>query len=190
MRRVNDPHSRTAAAAGGCVLLLRTALQAAGGFPAIKSEIIDDVRLARRIKANGAPLRLAVCRRDVASTRVYGSVAAVWRMVRRTAFDELGYSWALLLLVLGLLFVMFPLVLLALAAAVAAAPLGAPWPLVLALALAGLVPWALQTTAYVPTVRLFGLPLRWAFTLPLAGTLYGGMTLDSARVHAAGAQAW
>src|SRR6185436_8516911 len=38
MRRVNDPENRTAAAAGGCVLLRRDALDRAGGFEAIRGE--------------------------------------------------------------------------------------------------------------------------------------------------------
>jgi len=88
MRRVNDPGSSVAAAAGGCVLVRSEALERAGGPAAIRGEIIDDVNLARRVKALGEPIRLATSRADVVSLREYGSVAAVWRMVRRTAFDE------------------------------------------------------------------------------------------------------
>jgi hypothetical protein len=43
-----------------------------------------------------------------------------------------------------------------------------------------------MTLLYVRTVRFFGLPLAWAVTLPLAGLLYGAMTVDSALQHAAG----
>ena len=48
---VNDPRRRTAAAAGGCMLARREALEAAGGLAAIRSNIIDDVSLARRMKS-------------------------------------------------------------------------------------------------------------------------------------------
>jgi len=47
----NDPRSRVAAAAGGCVLLRTEALRAAGGFAAIHDAVIDDCALARRIKS-------------------------------------------------------------------------------------------------------------------------------------------
>jgi hopene-associated glycosyltransferase HpnB len=178
MRRVNDARSRVAASAGGCVLVRREALERAGGLAAIRGEIIDDVNLAQRVKATGVPIRLATSRTDVVSTRVYGSVAAVWRMVRRTAFDELSYSWPLLATTLAALALLFavPLALVALGAA------AGEWPL---LGL-GLGAWALMAAAYLPAPRHFGLSPAWALTLPLAGLLYGGMTLDSALRHARG----
>ncbi len=42
---VNDPGSKIAAAAGGCMLARRTALEAAGGIAAIHHNIIDDCAL-------------------------------------------------------------------------------------------------------------------------------------------------
>jgi hopene-associated glycosyltransferase HpnB len=49
-RRVNDPSSPTAAAAGGVMLVRRETLENRGGLAAIKSELIDDCALARLIK--------------------------------------------------------------------------------------------------------------------------------------------
>jgi len=57
---------------------------------------------------------------------------------------------------------------------VAAAPVS---PSGAALALAA---WGVITATFVPAVRFFGLSPAWALTLPLAGVLYGGMTLSSA----------
>src|SRR5580692_4690317 len=45
---VNRKTSRMAAAAGGCMLVARTALERAGGIEAIRHEIIDDCALARQ----------------------------------------------------------------------------------------------------------------------------------------------
>ncbi|MGH6611127.1 MAG: glycosyltransferase, partial [Burkholderiaceae bacterium] len=45
---------RTAAAAGGCMLIRRSALNNAGGVAAIRSELIDDCSLARNLKQQGA----------------------------------------------------------------------------------------------------------------------------------------
>jgi hopene-associated glycosyltransferase HpnB len=39
---VNDPRSRTAAGAGGCMLIRRSALEAAGGLAPIRGALIDD----------------------------------------------------------------------------------------------------------------------------------------------------
>ena len=65
---------KLAAAAGGCMLVRREALERAGGIAAIRSEIIDDCALARRLKAEG-PIWLGLTRR-ARSLRPYGGF---WR---------------------------------------------------------------------------------------------------------------
>ncbi|MFC7553903.1 glycosyltransferase [Pseudoroseomonas wenyumeiae] len=85
---------RTAAAAGGCMLVRRAALEAAGGMASIRAEIIDDCALGRRMKAQG-PVWLGLTRR-ARSLRPYGSVAEIGRMVSRSAYAQLGYSPLLL----------------------------------------------------------------------------------------------
>lgn len=182
MRLVNDPKRRVAAAAGGCVLVRRDALQRAGGFAVIRGEVIDDVNLARRVQDSGGRLRLALSRAGVVSLRRYPSIGAVWRMVRRTAFDELRYSWVRLLGAvagLALLFLVPPgLVVLG------AAGWGAP------LIGLGAAAWVALAAAFLPAVRFFGLGPMWALTLPLGGILYGGMTVDSAVRHWLGRDGW
>lgn len=188
MRLVNDPSRRTAAAAGGCVLVRREALERAGGFEVIRGEVIDDVNLARRIQRSGGRLRLSVSRADVVSLRRYRSIGSVWRMVRRTAFDELRYSWLRLLgTVTGLaLLFLVPPGLIVLGAAWTGAD--AAWRV--ALAGLGVAAWVELAVAFLPTVRYFGLRRVWALTLPLGGTLYGGMTVDSAVRHWLGRDDW
>jgi hopene-associated glycosyltransferase HpnB len=188
MRLVNDPSRREAAAAGGCVLVRREALERAGGFEAICGEVIDDVNLARRVQAAGGRLRLSVSRSDVVSLRRYESIGAVWRMVRRTAFDELRYSWLRLLgtvVGLGVLFLVPPGLLV-----VAAAWSGADAGWRVALAGLGTAAWIALAAAFLPAVRYFRLSPAWALTLPLGGILYGGMTVDSALRHARGRDGW
>ena len=50
---VNSPDRATAAAAGGCMLVRRDALVAAGGIEAIRGALIDDCALARKLKPQG-----------------------------------------------------------------------------------------------------------------------------------------
>ena len=50
---VNDPDKACAAAAGGCMLVRRSALEAAGGLEAIRGALIDDCALASQIKRRG-----------------------------------------------------------------------------------------------------------------------------------------
>src|SRR5215469_13429364 len=182
MRRVNGP-GRTAAAAGGCVLLGTAALEGIGGFSAIAGEVIDDVNLALAVKKAGGPIRLSVSRSDVISVREYGTIGPIWRMVRRSAFDQLGYSWLLLagtVAGLVLLFLVPPSVL---AIAVAGAVAGG-WRV--PLAAIGAAGWAVMTLVFLPTVKLLGVRALWALSLPLGGLLYGAMVVDSAIRHTAG----
>ena len=72
---------KLAAAAGGCMLVRREALERAGGIAAIRSEIIDDCALARRLKAEG-PIWLGLTRR-ARSLRPYGGFWEIGRMVSR-----------------------------------------------------------------------------------------------------------
>jgi hopene-associated glycosyltransferase HpnB len=92
---VNDPTRRTAGAAGGCMLVRKDTLVAAGGISAIKNEVIDDCALARTLKPHG-PIWLGLTRRS-ASLRRYDTLSEIWAMVARTAFVQLGFSYLLLI---------------------------------------------------------------------------------------------
>jgi hopene-associated glycosyltransferase HpnB len=174
--RVNDPRGATAGAAGGCMLIERAALEAAGGIPAVRHELIDDCAIARRIK--GRPPRRAIwlgLSREVVSLRDNRRLADIWDMVARTAYTQLRYSPALLLGTvagLALLYLLGPALALA-------------WPAhgQAAVGLLGLAAWALMTLAYAPTLTLYGRPWWQGIALPLAALLYALMTLASAWRH-------
>ena len=90
-RRVNVPGSRTAAAAGGCMLIRRGALEAAGGLAPIRGALIDDVAMGRLIKGQRGRCWLGVTR-EVVSVRPYPRLASLWQMVARSAYTQLRYS--------------------------------------------------------------------------------------------------
>ncbi len=85
---VNDQSRSTAAAAGGCVLLRRAALERAGGLAQIRGALIDDCGLASLIKARGRDgggrLWLGLTG-DSESVRGYDGLGPIWRMVTRSA---------------------------------------------------------------------------------------------------------
>jgi hopene-associated glycosyltransferase HpnB len=166
---VNDPARPAAAAAGGCMLARRSALEAAGGLKAIRHNIIDDCALARAMKAEG-PIWLGLTDRAV-SLRLYEGFAEIRRMVSRTAYAQLDYSPLLLAAtLLGLSLVYLAPVLAALFA----------WGLV---QLAGWLAWAIMALMFQPILRFYRLsPLR-GIALPLIGAFYAGFTLDSAIQH-------
>jgi hypothetical protein len=108
------------------------------------------------------------------SIRPYRSIADVWNMVARSAFTQLHHSTLLLAgttLGLALLYLLPPLV--ALSFGLRHDPVAA------SLAAA----WLLQAASFVPTLVLYGRSPWLGLALPLAGLLYTGMTLDSARRH-------
>jgi hopene-associated glycosyltransferase HpnB len=193
-RRVNAPGSRTAAAAGGCMLIRRGALEKAGGLAPIRGALIDDVAMGRMIKRQRGRCWLGVTR-QVVSVRPYPRLASLWQMVARSAYTQLRYSPVLLAATLaGLLFLyvlppagaiagLAALLALPPAAAGLAGASGAAAALTLGAGLAG---WALMSLSYLPMLRLYRLsPLR-APGLPLIALLYAAMTADSARRHYAG----
>jgi hopene-associated glycosyltransferase HpnB len=183
--RVDRPRSRTAAAAGGCMLVRADALAAAGGLEAIRGARIDDVALGRLLKRAGGRCWLGVTT-DVTSERPYDRLADIWDMVARSAYTQLRYSLALTAaVVVGLawLYLLPPAAAIAgiilLAAGPAAAAVGtAAW-----LAVAGLAGWLVMSVTYVPVLRLYRLSPARAPSLPLIAAMYAAMTADSARRH-------
>jgi hopene-associated glycosyltransferase HpnB len=166
---VNNPRNKTAAAAGGCMLVKRSALIEAGGIESIRAELIDDCSLASRIKHRGAgrhPIRLELAARSV-SLRPYDHWREIWNMIARTAFTQLHYSrWLLAGTLVGM-------TLIYLVPPVAALALGAlAWPAWLA--------WAAMCCAYAPMLHYYGRSPLWAPALPLVALFYVGATLASA----------
>jgi len=173
---VNDPRRGTAAAAGGCMLVKREALQAAGGLASIRGALIDDCALAKLLKARG-PIALALTD-NAYSLRAYPSIGDIRRMVARTAYAQLGYSPLLLAgTVLGLAVTYLAPVALTLFADGFAQ-------------FAGLFAWALMACAFRPILRFYGMSgLRswlWAAALPAIAAMYMAFTLDSAYQHTRG----
>ncbi|WP_299414897.1 glycosyltransferase [Acaryochloris sp. IP29b_bin.148] len=176
---VNQPQNQMAAAAGGCILVRRDALIAAGGIAAIREALIDDCALAAAIKLtpNSQPNRNIWLGLSTSthSLRSYNTLDSIWSMVARTAFTQLHYSIVLLIgTVLGMLLVY----------------LVPPFSLLLgvvlgniSITLVGLVTWVLMTMAYLPTIRLYQRSPLWAVSLPVIALLYNLMTLDSARQY-------
>jgi hopene-associated glycosyltransferase HpnB len=167
----NDPGRRTAAAAGGCMLVRTDALRAVGGFAAIRAALIDDCALAAVLKRAGGATWLGLSR-SVRSLRAY-DLGSFWSMVSRTAFTQLRYSSGWLIgatIAIGVVLIAPPALLVAWLLA------GAPAATAAVAALA----WLALAAAYLPTVRFYGLNPAWALTLPAAAALFLAMTWASA----------
>jgi hopene-associated glycosyltransferase HpnB len=185
-RRVNEPGSRTAAAAGGCMLVRRGALERSGGGVApIRGALIDDVAMGAMIKGQRGRCWLGLSR-QVVSVRPYPGLASLWQMVARSAYTQLNYSPLLLTgTIIGLLF-LYALPPAAAITGLTTTAAGTATANAVLAAGAGLAGWALMSLSFLPLLRLYRLsPLR-APGLPLIALLYAAMTADSARRHYAG----
>ncbi|MEU5612239.1 glycosyltransferase [Streptomyces sparsogenes] len=173
-RWVNRAGARTAAAAGGCVLLRREAAERARVPDAIRHAVIDDVALARAVKRSGGRIWLGLADR-VDSVRPYPRLGELWRMVSRSAYAQLRHNPLLLVATvagLALVYLVPP------AALCAGLVEGRP-----GLWAAGGGAWALMAATYVPMLRYYRQTLWLAPLLPVTALLYLLMTVDSAVRH-------
>jgi hopene-associated glycosyltransferase HpnB len=160
---------KTAAAAGGCMLVKREALERAGGIGVIRGEIIDDCAMGRTMKRQG-PIWLGLTDRAT-SVRPYEGFGEIRRMVARSAYAQLSYS---------------PLQLLGTVIAMVLIYFAAPFVAIFARGpaeAAGFATWLLMAVTFGPMLRFYRLSPFWGLALPLIGALYGAFTLDSAIQH-------
>ncbi len=163
----NNPNTKIAAAAGGCILVETQALQAIGGMAVIKDAVIDDCTLAKAVKQAGYRIWVGLTH-AVLSQRPYVTLGEIWEMVARTAYTQLFYSTLLLVfctLIMALMYIV---------------PVIGIW------AGDGMAFWAAfvalicMLTAYLPTLNFYGLNLAWALSMPVIAILYLLMTWTSA----------
>jgi hopene-associated glycosyltransferase HpnB len=161
----NKPDSFMAAAAGGCILVRTDAVRKIGGMEALKSAVIDDCTLAKKIKKEGFRIWVGLTH-GVLSQRPYGELTEIWQMVARTAYTQLRYSIALLMACTFIMLLLYW------------------WPLYALLieqaSIINLLSILLMCILYLPTLRFYRFSPLWSFTLPLISALYLLMTWTSA----------
>ncbi|MGB5962665.1 MAG: glycosyltransferase [Coleofasciculaceae cyanobacterium] len=188
-RWVNDPDNSTAAAAGGCILIHREALKRIGGISSICDDLIDDCALAKAVKYSNidkgilsrltspiiqdkkAKIWLGLSSSN-RSLRAYPSLSSIWKMVARTAFNQLNYSRSLLLVT----FLGMTIIYIIPSFSVIFGLITENW----LMTTTGLMAWILMAIAYYPTLRLYQSSPLLAFCLPAIAFFYTLMILDSA----------
>jgi len=168
-RRVNRASSKLGAAAGGCMLVDRAKLEAAGGIAAIADALIDDCALGALMKKQG-PIRLALTRRSK-SIRPYGGFREIGAMISRSAYAQLRYS---------------PLVLVGTLAGMALVYVNPPLQAIFGSGharVAGFAAWGLMALSFQPMLRFYRRSRLWGAALPAIGVFYAGATWASAIRH-------
>lgn len=108
VRTSRDP--RFVAAHGGFMLVHRNSYIRCGGHAAIRSDLVDDMALARAVKKAGDQVTLADIT-DYAEMRMYHNASEVWNGYRKNIYAGLGRRSVILLGMLSLytLLYVFPL---------------------------------------------------------------------------------
>lgn len=175
--RVHDEKSDRGAGIGGFFLIRRAVLDCVGGYEGLKDEVMEDVRLAERVKRAGA--RMMIERAPgLVSTRMYTTFGEMWECSTKNWFSGVNFSFpfALVCVVSMYLGAVLP-VLIALVSIVALA-LGAGaqfgW-----VAVPAALSWLLQVVMMVIVNRRSGVSVVYALTVPLGVGLIYAMLFDS-----------
>lgn len=159
---------KTAAAAGGCMLVRRAILEKIDGIESIRGALIDDCALARRVKDAGGRVWLGTTAMEIRSIRAYNRAEEIGAMISRSAFAQLDHS-ALLLAgtVAGMLLTyVMPVEAVLFGNGIAMAAGGAAW--------------LMSAWMFMPTVRDYRAPVWTCFCLPGIALFYLGATIRSA----------
>ncbi len=166
-RWVGDRRRKTAAAAGGTMLVAQRALDRTDGVSRIRGALIDDVALAQQVKRGGHAIWLGHATEAV-SARRYPALADVWEMVARTAYVQLDNSpWKLVGTAAGMLVVYAGPVL-----AACSRRGRTRW--------LGLAAWGMMAAAFQPTLRRYRRSPAWGVALPAVACFYLAATAGSA----------
>lgn len=170
---VNQANSSLSAAAGGCIMSHSKIFRKNPLFDLIKNKIIDDCNLAKLIKKEGK-IWLGLTN-SVKSERKYLKLNEIWKMISRTAFEQLNHSFSILILSsLGmiLLYLLFPFMIFL-----------SIFDSNFSIFILGISGYILTSIVYFPTIKFYNLPKIYIFSLPVSGLIYLIITLHSAINH-------
>jgi hopene-associated glycosyltransferase HpnB len=161
-------NGRTAAAAGGCMLIRREILERIGGIESIRDALIDDCALAQRVKSAGGRVWLGTSPLDIRSVRQYGHASDIRAMIARSAFAQLHHS---ALLLAGTVVGMAVIYLVPVLALFTRNTTGM---------LLGAAAWALSAAIFSPLVREYRVSRWTTLCLPAIALFYTIATIESA----------
>jgi hopene-associated glycosyltransferase HpnB len=207
---VNNPNKATAAAAGGCILIRRQALERIGGISTIRQALIDDCALAIAVKKGvgsrdwgdkgdgGAFTSLSpLSPLSPSSPTPYSPLPtpSIWLGLSSLThslrpYDSLHTIWDMVARTAFTQLNNSPLLLLGTLLGMTllylVSPVGLIWGLITGnwlVARFGLLGWLLMALAYFPMVRFYRCSPLYAFYLPGIAFLYTLMTFYSALRH-------
>ena len=172
-RRVNDPKDGISAAAGGFILCRSQFFKQKNWYESIKNKVIDDCNIAKYFKKKGN-IWLGLTNL-VKSKRTYENLNEIWKMVSRTAFEQLNFSIIILLICCVGMFLIYstPYIILAISV----------FDLEKNLIIINLLTISLMTIVFIPTMKFYNVEDKYLAFIPLFSFLYIIMTCSSAINH-------
>ena len=172
-RRVNDPKDSVSAAAGGFILCKSQIFKQKNWYESIKNKVIDDCNIAKFLKKKGA-IWLGLTNL-VKSRRTYQNLNDIWKMVSRTAFEQLNFSIiTLLICCLGMFLIyLTPYFILTISF----------FDLEKNLMIINLLTIFLMTIVFIPIMKFYRVDQKYLAFIPLFSSLYIIMTCSSAINH-------
>ena len=167
--KVNDPNNSLAAAAGGFILCKSEVFSKVNLYEQIKDKVIDDCNIAKKIKEKGN-IWLGLTEK-VCSRRCYTNLSEIWKMVSRTAYEQLSFSPLYLCLsILGMCIIyLYPVLALFFFEEIQ-----------ISLFLLNILTILILVISFRPTVNFYKLTSFYYFSLPFASLIYMMMTFTSA----------
>ncbi|MEL0246495.1 MAG: glycosyltransferase [Alphaproteobacteria bacterium] len=166
--KVNTQDENIAAAAGGFILCKSELFRKKNLYELIKNKIIDDCNLAKIIKKKGMPIWIGLTKL-VESQRSYDKLKGIWKMVSRTAYEQLNYSiFFLVISILG----MFTIYLLPFLNLIIQSDYY--------FKIINLISINLMIISFIPTARFYNLGFVFYLSLPFSSFIYMLMTVSSA----------
>ena len=166
--KVNTQNENIAAAAGGFILCKSELFRNKNLYELIKNKIIDDCNLAKIVKKKGMPIWIGLTKL-VESQRSYDKLKGIWKMVSRTAYEQLNYSiFFLVISILGMITIyLLPFINLIIQSDYY-------------FKIINLISINLMIISFIPTARFYNLGFVFYLSLPFSSFIYMLMTISSA----------
>ncbi|HVF51374.1 MAG TPA: glycosyltransferase [Pyrinomonadaceae bacterium] len=179
LERANNPRRPEALGVGGFFLIRRAALERVGGYRAVQSEVVEDLRMAEILKETGASIR-AEYAPALAATRMQTNLPEIWEGFTKNLFG--GAKFSALQTFAGILAVLLfsiapPFVALACALLLLATGRADFWSQLL---VPTFLVWLLQVCIFAFVNRAWSIPARYALTVPLGHALFIAILTNSA----------
>ncbi|MCI0536782.1 MAG: glycosyltransferase [Verrucomicrobiales bacterium] len=174
---VSDPASSVAAANGQYLMIRRDVYEHLGTHAAVKSEVVEDLALARLAKSRRIGIHFARGQ-GIVSARMYRTLAAMWEGWSKGLYELVGGTRGAFVRELMVMFPWAPVILLALSG------LHVVFPLL------GVLMLALRHAAYAMELRRNHYPASGIVYYIPGLLLYCAALAESARCHARGRVMW